>query len=406
MATKRIKVTNNRILRFDAHSGSQIDQEVQEKNDTLVSTTNPEVLNNTVPQLNSTHELLRNHFNNGYPNNTNCNMPSTECTIDRQSHTNSINNSTLNITQILRVIPEYDGNTETIYEFIDSIKDFENLIEKHDVNLFIGLLKYKITKNARRRISRRHFVDIDDFIIELKKTFTPYVTVSGLLAETCHMLQSENESAADYGCRIGNTLNKTLNIIKLNESSSDFNVVSKFITQNSIECFINGSRNRNLFLYTTGLTKLQDVIDIAIKLENRHEHYNKIHGLHKTKVNPAANITLNYRTNVYKPNSGKYASANTHNQQILKNRKTNNNNCFRCGIHGHVKRNCKVKICDNCKKHGHTIKECRARICGRCQNRGHSKEECKSKFCEKCNIFGHTVEICYNRFIKGTMTNK
>ncbi|KAI8362171.1 hypothetical protein B0O80DRAFT_94553 [Mortierella sp. GBAus27b] len=76
--------------------------------------------------------------------------------------------------------------------------------------------------------------------------------------------------------------------------------------------------------------------------------------------------------------------------------------CHRCGLSGHLSRNCTTKICNTCGAKGdHTFTDCPFAVCYNCQKKGHLSSNCPyprgygvRNFCDKCGLNNHVTEDC------------
>lgn len=76
-------------------------------------------------------------------------------------------------------------------------------------------------------------------------------------------------------------------------------------------------------------------------------------------------------------------------------------NCFKCGIYGHLAKDClKVDVCNRCGAEGHLARDCPKKDnCYRCGMSGHLAKDCQhknghEKKCYKCGKPGHMARDC------------
>ena len=75
--------------------------------------------------------------------------------------------------------------------------------------------------------------------------------------------------------------------------------------------------------------------------------------------------------------------------------------CMRCGVDGHVKRDCDAKVyCTLCKKPGHADVACFKAECPTCGDTGHGTLRCTKPKCFSCGDWGHWAKYCTTSCIR------
>ena len=246
--------------------------------------------------------------------------PSHNYTLPNNLTNQGLLTTSIKLDHILKAIPDFDPTKNSITEFSNTVKTFEEFISIKDQKAFITLLKFKVTGEAHKHIVNRQFSSTEHLITELKQGFSPKENLPQLQAELARITQNQNEKAVNYGLRVTKLLNQILEVIRENSNSTEIEILTKHANNTAIECFINGSKDKQLSLYTKSISTLTEIISIAIKQEKFNTQYDE---LHKSKNKD--NITVedakfcyinrpyenkpyhskshqpNYRTNEYRP---------------------------------------------------------------------------------------------------------
>lgn len=288
----------------------------------------------------------------------------------------------LQISEAIKILPEFNGENITILQFTRECEDLESLLNPQDKYIFVRLVKSKITGKARKHIEAKTDDTLHEILAALKRAYSPHQTLYSLQTELSTYVQTETETASDFGLRIIQNINKSLEIIKTEFESESAKGMSEGTMKNGVQSFIQGLRSD---LAKTLLDKqfenIDKAIDEAIKMEQKLRDHNKLH-----KNNLSLSVLRDKTSSLY----------------TIKN---NIRKCFNCGIPGHMAANCskrsnhsniihksnnfntinrsqnfKTIKCHQCGINGHIAKNCRQSLfCNNCKIRGHVEEDCRRK---------------------------
>ena len=172
-----------------------------------------------------------------------------------------------------------------------------------------------------------------------------------------------------------------------------------------------------MFIYVLELEKNRYYVGITKRADNSRilEHFSKNGTRWTTLYKPIKVISVQKQLSVLDEDNktkelmfkygidnvrgGSYSMVKLSSDQKLllyREKCTAYNLCFRCGIAGHQRRNCKTVQCYKCKGIGHYANNCPGIICYKCKKRGHYANRCPDIKCKKFGKMGHSQSVCNN----------
>lgn len=266
----------------------------------------------------------------------------------------------IKIEVLVNMIPKFDGNKLTFYDFLDNC-DLANSLAHNDIKqILLTIIKSKIFGNARALIRNREFDSWEELRSHLVETYSDRRSRAQWQLELSLCKQLQNESVTAYAYRIENCLVRLTNSLDSSLSNTERQANVKLIRDQALTTFLLGlNKDLNMIIKAQKPLTLEDAISMALAEEreqrakreiDKHHYTTKpTYKPHISHVSPAID-KHHYTTNKsnYKPHISHTSSVNTSNSfgdQPLQRTIINDN----------------VKQCRYCKKLGHTIEECRKR---------------------------------------------
>lgn len=268
---------------------------------------------------------------------------------------NPINNQTemtetFDYTLFHRMIPEYDGNKDSLNRFIACCDQF--LSKYTDVNnraLFMQALVRKLTDRAFEFYNKQTITTWEIFKEAFRKYFASQQSFEGYQIELAKVKQN-NMSVRKYGEKIEkilNEINKICADIKVDDRSGEqfFKVQNERL---AIKSFINGLNDpyKNIMRSRKFLTMNQAILD-AIELET-----DEVINLQTLRISETAPTTQNLQNTQNSISNTNQNNGSNNNSNNNPNNNSNNNNpgarnnerrpvvCFKCGIPNHKANEC------------------------------------------------------------------
>lgn len=284
-------------------------------------------------------------------------------TTNNVTSKNSINiMSTLTIPEALRLVPEYDGNSSELHQFINACDTVRSLLAEEHKENFFKVLKLKLKGKAYDIIKYDDIKNLEGLKAKLNTQFLETRTLETIQVELVSVKQKYNESETDYANRVERLL-------------SDLNTAC--IPTNTAENISKPIRELNA---RTALRAFQEGLREPLKLLVKASRYATLKAATDAAISEGKQYPL------------------SENKQRLNNHSS-------------------PKFCSHCRKSGHTFDECRTKLkCTRCHRFGHSVGQCRDKVpqnsnqpraqvsvvsCKYCKNAGHHIDQCrkleYNR---------
>lgn len=306
-----------------------------------------------------------------------------------QQNTNSLSNnkgnlfrfnmSKLNIETALKIIPNFDGTPSQLHKFLTCCEIINKpLTERTDIELFLEILKSKLSGKAYEVTKYHSFKTFDEFKNEFLKQFLETRTLEQIQMELVKIRQGHQEEDLDYANRVEKLL------MDLDESST-----TSYGT-NQAEA-IKAIRELNS---RTALKAFQEGLREPLKLFIKACRFSNLQEAIKTTINEGKQNPIRKHYNSF-PKHPQNSQGHTHGSPIS---------------------------CNYCKKTGHSYAECRSKLkCGSCQRIGHNTAQCRVNpksndiqnsnrsspannrvnqtriSCAYCKIPGHHISDCYKK---------
>lgn len=149
---------------------------------------------------------------------------------------------TLQISEAIQILSEFNGTNITINQFARECRDLESLLSPNDKYIFARIVKSKITGTARNYVNSKTYSNVTEILDELKRAYAPYQNLYRLQTELSTSVQQPYETVSDFGLRIVQNLNKTLDIIREDFEGYLAKGMLGGTVKNSIHGFIRGLR--------------------------------------------------------------------------------------------------------------------------------------------------------------------
>lgn len=267
--------------------------------------------------------------------------PSQESLQSAESRTESIMKK-LNIDHVLRIVPEFDGNSSELDRFLACCDIINDPLSKADSKLFLKILPAKLKGKAYDIHKYKNFDNFSELKTEFIIQFSINKSIESLQIELINIKQQKFENIRDFSIRVEKLLSDLNNVTTRNISDTN---TKPIIELNSKRAFIDGLCEP--IRLTVKASRPTDLVQ-AVSIASEEELSNK--------------------------KSFKYVS-----HKIIK--------CNSCGRFGHTFNNCYVKNQNNfltkssipSSSNETTSQNQQNLFCVYCNNRGHNIKDCRKK---------------------------
>lgn len=132
---------------------------------------------------------------------------------------NSVSTSFISYDKALKLIPNYDGKTETLHNFIDSVDFVYNKFDPSEIDIFQFVIRAKLEAHALNHISTLELTTWPKIRDELFKKFGEILDIHSLAFEMTKLRQN-SEKALDFVSRVESHLLRIQKLIKYNSRYS------------------------------------------------------------------------------------------------------------------------------------------------------------------------------------------
>lgn len=293
-----------------------------------------------------------------------------------------LNMTTLNIDQMLKIIPEFNGSSKQLDKFIACCEIVYNpLTNKEDQKLFLNILKSKLGQKPFDIIKYQNFESWKDLKTEFLLQFADTRPVEQLQVELVQLRQQRIESVREFASKIEQLLSDLNNACIAREGEDAAKHIKNLNSITALNTFQNGLRQQyQLIVKACRFTKLKDAISKAIEEE---ASMSNVHcGSSKIQLNNNyRNSFTNYREKCQlcsrighiakhcysftKPNQDNNSNnANSITKLPITNSSSNYNKNISDNHQStnlEMSNNYRTNKCNYCKNVGHNIKDCRKR---------------------------------------------
>lgn len=263
-------------------------------------------------------------------------------------------NDPMKIELLVNMIPKFDGNKNSFYDFLDNCDLAQTLAQDSQKPTLLTFIKSKITGNARALIRNREFDFWSDLREHLAETYSDKRSASQYQLELNLCRQSYNEPVSHYAHRIENCLIKLTNSLDTTLTSVERQANVKLLRNQALSIFLTGlNRDLNIVVKSQKPQSLEDAISLAQAEEKEQKARYDIERFKYQKVN------LRPYT---QPQHSRPNTQPQYTRSYPQPQKQYSHNAFMHTLKSNQPfLNQSVKQCKYCKHMGHTIEECRKR---------------------------------------------
>lgn len=292
-------------------------------------------------------------------------------TLNNNSNSNPIAHSSkdikmaknISIESMLKIIPEFDGSSDTLDRFIDSCDTVFKRIDEDstdDLDLFLDLIRSKLKNKAYDIVKYKQFKTFTELKTEFKQQFADTRSVEQLQVELVQIRQNFRESVRDFASRVEKLLFELNDACIAREGVKAAVHIQNLNSITAKNSFENGLQEPiRLIIKASRFTNLKDAISKAVEEETMQNNSsiqwsssnsrNQIKCQLCSRTGHSAPNCYSFKPQQPKPNSD-YAN----NNKSYVNSNLNSNN--RPNVH------VKSLRCGYCKNYGHNIENCRKRL--------------------------------------------
>lgn len=260
----------------------------------------------------------------------------------------------LNMETMLKIIPDFDGNSTKLHKFIACCETVHNPLEKEsDKELFLSVLKAKLSGRAYDLVKFNDYTSWEELKKDINVNFSDTHSIEYLQVELVKAKQQRSESVRIFASRIEDILSKLNEVCIAREGKEATKYIQHLNNTTALRSFQDGLNDPvKLIVKACRFTTLKDAISKAIEEESSFQEKNSQHS-NITQFNQNAikcqlcqkigHTATNCFSLSRKPANISFTPQNRQNaiRQI-------NITCAFCKIPGHHIRNCrKKKYSDN-----------------------------------------------------------
>lgn len=146
----------------------------------------------------------------------------------------------LTVSEALKILPEFDGRNMPVAKFARECKDLETLIDLRDKNIYLRMVKSRVTGIASQYLEFKNFNCLDQMLDELRRAFSATTNLSQLQAELSRVTQRSNEGVSQYGLRVTRLLHRMIEKINSTYQNDVARGMIQGVSDGAIKCFISG----------------------------------------------------------------------------------------------------------------------------------------------------------------------
>lgn len=304
--------------------------------------------------------------------------------FEESSQNNNLNNNIeLNIKDnmycqidtVLKIIPEFDGSSNKLNNFIDNCDIASKRLDKkvfEDETIFLDLIKTKLKDKAYNVIRYKKISTYAELKKELNLQFSDSRPVEQLQAELVNLRQLPRESVRDFASKIEKTLFELNAVCIAREGDGSATVIENLNNGTALNTFVNGLYEPIRRIVKPCHSKtLKDAISEAIEEEsviNSKKNliscnicHRKGHIARNCFKNNSSQFTYNNNNFSKSSNNSFNKTGNSKSNSINNNSSAQFNNSFNPQLNSTRNNNTGIIRCFYCKNVGHKINECRKR---------------------------------------------
>lgn len=175
----------------------------------------------------------------------------------------------------LAEIEEFDGYNRPILDFIDDCENAMDYIDPSLETIFVKLIKFKLTNEARKSVRGKVFQNYNQFKMHMLSMFRPSINIYSLLNEASEDFRKSNESVLKFSVRLMK-LKTYMNYVLFISPNQLF--TDDFLNNLFLECFLNGlnpdiSIKMNKIIESRNDITFQEAATIAAQIDNNPHLY-------------------------------------------------------------------------------------------------------------------------------------
>lgn len=260
----------------------------------------------------------------------------------------------INISLILKLLPEFNGKSDELSNFIDRVNDAFALASPGQKDILLTFVKAKLQGNARVPLRNQIFNSWTDLKSKLVEIYGDKKSFSQAQLELQNTKQFKNEQISSFTQRIETRVQRFLNILNVDNSGAGVDQSQvDLIKRMGLTAFIHGALPQYGLLLRA---RDPESVQAASKIAQNEEIALKFQSV---SISGSGNYSYqSSRSNFQNNNSNQSGRQNFNNNSNQPGRQNSNNNCEQFGAAKHLNTLSKI-ICGYCKKPGHDISVCR-----------------------------------------------
>ena len=262
---------------------------------------------------------------------------------------------------LVDVIPAFTGRNISVQHFSRECRFAEQGVALGLRPLFLKMLRGKLKGEAELCVKNKDYMSLNELLDSLFKVFGTPESLFQIQSEIAHISQNPGESILSYGARVGELLNK---MIELTEQQSSAEVATIKIREYNSEvanCFRLGLEGElEARVRQAAPTNLQEAINAAIKAERDLAHHKRLRGGSMGTRSTLDKDLDNYIIRDLPSNSLTRSVHQIDERARGPPTKNKSLECFNCGKEGHIARKCP----HNTQTHRQKTNEEKCSYCG------------------------------------------